>query len=109
MSVEIGGGTRVQRSTKTFTYVLTPGAVGEFEISVEVQVDDGPWQEAQLGRVASVDTWVQWRLDWDATPGEHRLAVRVTDATGRPQPVGPADPFPDGAEGYHEIRVTVSQ
>jgi hypothetical protein len=33
----------------------------------------------------------------------------VTDTTGRPQAVGPADPFPDGAEGYHEIRVTVSQ
>ena len=52
--------------------------------------------------------WRQWTYAWDATPGEHRLAVRVTDARGRPQPVGPAEPFPDGAEGYHEVRVTVA-
>lgn len=38
-SIQIGGGSRVQRSTKTFTYVLSPREAGEFEIGVEVEVD----------------------------------------------------------------------
>ncbi|MHA6523171.1 molybdopterin-dependent oxidoreductase [Tessaracoccus sp. G1721] len=76
---------------------------------IEVSIDEGPWRVATAGPDAGIDMWRQWSHAWDATPGEHRLAVRVTDATGRPQAVGPADPFPDGAEGYHEIRVTVSQ
>ena len=76
---------------------------------IEVSIDEGPWRIATEGPDAGIDMWRQWSHTWDATPGEHRLAVRVTDATGRPQAVGPADPFPDGAEGYHEIRVTVSQ
>src|SRR5690606_1425235 len=29
---------------------------------VEVQVDDGEWREAELGRTASDDTWVQWHV-----------------------------------------------
>jgi hypothetical protein len=39
MSVQIGGGGRVQRSTKTFTYALSPRKPGEFVIGVEVEVD----------------------------------------------------------------------
>lgn len=38
-SIQIGGGARVQRSTKTFTYVLSPRKAGEFQIGVEVEVD----------------------------------------------------------------------
>ncbi len=41
---------------------------------VEVQIDDGPWQTAELGRVPSDNTWVQWRLVWDATAGRSRRA-----------------------------------
>ena len=36
---------------------------------VEVRVDDGPWQEAELAPTVSVDTWVQWSWRWDATAG----------------------------------------
>lgn len=39
MSVSIGGGRRVSRSTKTFTYVLSPRKAGEFVIDVAVEVD----------------------------------------------------------------------
>lgn len=39
-SIEIGGGRRVRRSTKTFTYVLSPRKAGEFEIDIEVEVGD---------------------------------------------------------------------
>lgn len=38
-SIEIGGGRRVRRSTKTFTYLLSPRKAGEYSIGVEVEVD----------------------------------------------------------------------
>jgi DMSO/TMAO reductase YedYZ molybdopterin-dependent catalytic subunit len=75
---------------------------------VEVQVDGAPWQEARLGAEASIDTWRQWVLPWDATPGRHTLAVRATDGTGTPQTRVETPPAPDGATGWHTITVDVS-
>jgi DMSO/TMAO reductase YedYZ molybdopterin-dependent catalytic subunit len=75
---------------------------------VEVRVDDGPWQRAELGRVASADTWVQWRLRWDATPGDHTIEVRATDGDGHVQTARRSRPDPDGATGHHTIEVSVS-
>lgn len=75
---------------------------------VQLRVDRGPWQEARLASVPNVDTWVQWVWEWDATPGEHELQVRATDATGVPQTAKRADVVPDGATGYHTLSVTVA-
>jgi DMSO/TMAO reductase YedYZ molybdopterin-dependent catalytic subunit len=74
---------------------------------VEVRVDDGRWEEAELASVPSADTWVQWRWEWDAKPGEHRLQVRATDKTGYSQTSERADVVPDGATGYHGVDITV--
>jgi len=73
---------------------------------VEVQVDDGEWQLATLGADVSDDAWRQWMLEWDATPGMHLIKVRATDKTGETQTEASAPPAPDGATGYHTIRVT---
>ena len=75
---------------------------------VEVQVDDGPWQAARLGTVPSEDSWVQWVLEWDAQPGDHVVTVRATDGAGRLQPEEPADPAPNGAQGWHGRRFRVT-
>ena len=40
---------------------------------VEVQIDGGAWQAAQLGPDAGIDYWRQWYLPWDATTGQHTL------------------------------------
>ena len=53
--------------------------------AVEVRVDRGPWQEAQLAAVPDIDTWRQWVWMWDAAPGNHLLEARATDATGYTQ------------------------
>jgi DMSO/TMAO reductase YedYZ molybdopterin-dependent catalytic subunit len=76
---------------------------------VEVKIDDGEWVECELAGVPSDDTWRQWRYVWpEPTDGEHRVVARAYDADGQPQPVGPAAPAPDGAEGYHAVRFDVT-
>jgi DMSO/TMAO reductase YedYZ molybdopterin-dependent catalytic subunit len=69
--------------------------------AVEVQVDSDAWQRAELGDVASADTWVQWRLPVELAPGAHTVAVRAYDGTGAMQTDVPRPPEPDGATGYH--------
>jgi DMSO/TMAO reductase YedYZ molybdopterin-dependent catalytic subunit len=52
---------------------------------VEIQIDDAPWQAAQLRAPLSELTWVIWRYDWPFSEGIHRLAVRAYDGQGRLQ------------------------
>jgi DMSO/TMAO reductase YedYZ molybdopterin-dependent catalytic subunit len=75
---------------------------------VEVQVDDGPWRPAELAPAAGTDTWRQWLYRWSATPGSHTLRARATDGTGAVQTDKRADPFPNGASGWHTVSVTVT-
>lgn len=75
---------------------------------VEVSVDDGPWQEADLAEPLSAVTWRQWRWRWDATAGRHRLRVRATDGEGAVQTAERSRPAPDGATGYHTVDVEVA-
>jgi DMSO/TMAO reductase YedYZ molybdopterin-dependent catalytic subunit len=76
---------------------------------VEVQVDQGPWNEATLAGALSADTWRQWVYHWAATPGVHRLRVRATDGTGVLQDGRDQPPQPGGATGYHTVFVTVAR
>ncbi len=75
---------------------------------VEVQVDDGPWLPADLGPELAADTWRQWTLAWDATPGEHVLRVRASDGAGEVQDAVDRPPPPNGATGLHRISVGVA-
>ena len=56
--------------------------------SVEVKVDEGPWQPATLDPATSSKySWKLFTYNWDgATPGPHTLVSRVTDVTGKTQP-----------------------
>lgn len=76
---------------------------------VEVQVDDGEWQEAQLRAPLTNDlenykTWRLWRFDWPFVEGAHTFTVRMYEADGTPQIEQPAGVRPDGATGYHRWR-----
>ncbi|MEV7443896.1 molybdopterin-dependent oxidoreductase [Streptomyces sp. NPDC091204] len=75
---------------------------------VEVRVDDGPWQDADLAARDTDDTWRHWSHRWQATPGGHTLAVRATDGTGAVQTEQRARTVPDGASGWHSVFVTVT-
>jgi DMSO/TMAO reductase YedYZ molybdopterin-dependent catalytic subunit len=75
--------------------------------AVEVQVDNGPWQEATLAAVPDIDCWRQWVWYWDATPGRHVIQARATDATGYTQTAVQVPPEPNAATGYPSVTVTV--
>ncbi|GAA5155427.1 hypothetical protein GCM10023321_28760 [Pseudonocardia eucalypti] len=70
---------------------------------VEVRVDRGPWQPAELATDVSRDTWRMWRATLDVPPGPHLLQARAADATGVWQTEIRASPVPDGASGYPEV------
>ena len=101
-----GAGRRVSRGT-----VLVAGvawAQHRGVSTVEVRADDGPWQQATLAAVPSIDTWRQWSWPWEASPGRHRLQVRATDNAGDVQAGQQHKPLPDGATGWHTISVNVA-
>jgi hypothetical protein len=75
--------------------------------AVEVRIDDGPWQPAQLGAAYSNDAWRLWSFTWDATPGPHAITVRATDNTGAVQTEEQAGVIPDGATGWHTVSFDV--
>lgn len=70
---------------------------------VEYSLDNGPWQEARLGRVPNDDTWVQWSGGISVDPGSHDLRVRATDREGTTQTENIAPVVPDGATGWHTV------
>jgi sulfane dehydrogenase subunit SoxC len=56
--------------------------------SVELAVD-GEWRAAEVEPPRERFAWQRWHAGWDATPGEHELACRATDANGEGQPLEP--------------------
>jgi DMSO/TMAO reductase YedYZ molybdopterin-dependent catalytic subunit len=75
--------------------------------AVEVGID-GTWHEARLAGQDTIDTWRQWYYAWDAAGGRHTIQVRATDKTGHTQTAVAHRTEPDGATGYHTIRVGVT-
>jgi DMSO/TMAO reductase YedYZ molybdopterin-dependent catalytic subunit len=75
--VESGGSHRVQG------FVLNDGTPIR---SVEIKIDDGPWQRAELNPRSTKYAWKLFNFNWDnATAGEHTLVSRVTDINGNVQ------------------------
>ena len=55
--------------------------------SVEVKIDEGPWQKATLDPGNTAYSWKLFTYKWEgATPGPHTIVSRVTDADGAIQP-----------------------
>ena len=75
---------------------------------VEVRVNRGAWQEAKLAPGISVDTWYQWKCGIELSPGQYEVQVRATDLDGEPQAEERRAVAPDGATGFHTIRVDVN-
>jgi DMSO/TMAO reductase YedYZ molybdopterin-dependent catalytic subunit len=76
--------------------------------AVEVQVDGGSWERADLGEVPSVDPWVQWAVTLDVPEGDHEVRVRAIGKDGETQTSVVARPDPDGSTGLHTIEISAS-
>ncbi len=74
---------------------------------VEVRLDRGEWQPAELSTEVNVDTWRMFRLRGRWEPGNHVVEVRATDKRGYTQTADRAAPIPDGASGWHSVQFTV--
>jgi sulfite oxidase len=74
---------------------------------VEVRVDGGPWQEAQLRSPLSETTWVFWRYEWPFEAGEHTFEVRCAEGDGTPQIEERRTNRPSGATGIHSQEATL--
>lgn len=77
--------TAEQGAHKVLGFVLNDGTPLR---SVEVKVDDGPWQPAMMdGSTTGKYSWKLFTYMWrGATPGEHTLVSRATDVNGVVQP-----------------------
>jgi DMSO/TMAO reductase YedYZ molybdopterin-dependent catalytic subunit len=74
---------------------------------VEYSSDGGmTWQEARLKPALSPYAWTLWLgMSVLAAEGTYLLAVRATDGRGNLQEERVTEPLPDGASGYHKLRV----
>ena len=78
--------TAVDGAHNIFGVVLNDGTPID---SVEVKIDDGPWQAATLDPETMREKygWKFFNYRWEgATPGEHTVVSRVTDVNGNVQP-----------------------
>lgn len=75
--------------------------------SVEVRVDEGPWQAATLADSMGVACWRLWSWNWPARVGKHRLEVRMIDANGDVQSSEYRSPGPGPSSGYDQVTVDV--
>jgi DMSO/TMAO reductase YedYZ molybdopterin-dependent catalytic subunit len=55
--------------------------IAEVELGV-----DGRWTPARLDPPLGEYSWRGWSATWDASPGDHELSCRATDAAGNVQP-----------------------
>lgn len=77
-------------------------------VAVDVRIDGGTWQAAELREPISDRTWTLWRYNWLFEEGDHTVEVRAYEAA----PEGQSDPIlqptqtrgtrPDGATGIDE-------
>jgi hypothetical protein len=93
----------VERDSSTFVPVGGIAYAGARGIShVEVKINDGPWENAQLRMPLSETTWVIWRYEWPFREGSHVIAVRCVDGRGQPQIEETRGSRPGGATGIYD-------
>jgi hypothetical protein len=73
-----------------------------------VSLDQGEsWQDAELKPALNGLSWTLWAYAWPADSGQVEVWVRATDGNGEVQTEQVSRPLPDGATGYHKLRVRV--
>ena len=95
------------------TIAGTAWAQGRGISRVEVRVDSGDWQPAELATEVNPNTWRMFRLTTPLPAGQHTVACRAYDGQGvmqaeqRLRLINPG-PVPDGSTGWHSILFTAA-
>jgi hypothetical protein len=78
---------------------------------VEYSTDGGKsWTAADFKVPLSQLTWVLWSTPWTpGAEGAYELRVRATDGSGTLQDPKDSPSYPNGAAGYHTIRISVAK
>lgn len=76
--------------------------------AVEVALDGGDWQPAEVSHPPTDDTWVQWVAAVKVDPGDHTVRVRATDKNGLVQTGVQREVVPNGATGWHSVDFTAT-
>jgi DMSO/TMAO reductase YedYZ molybdopterin-dependent catalytic subunit len=75
--------TRSEDGHNIMGFVLNDGTALR---SVEIKIDNGPWQRAEIDPDSTQYSWKLFNLRWpNASPGEHTIVSRVTDVNGEVQ------------------------
>jgi DMSO/TMAO reductase YedYZ molybdopterin-dependent catalytic subunit len=76
---------------------------------VEVSIDGGTtWRQARIDYPGTQLSWALWTYDWSgAAPGEYVLVVRATDGDGELQSSVERGTVPEGATGYHRVKLKI--
>ena len=97
-----------RRGGRTFVPVGGIADAGSRGISkVEVQVDGGPWEPAELRQPLSELTWVIWRYEWPWQEGAHTFGVRAYDGRGVLQTSESNPTYPAGATGIDTMQADI--
>ena len=77
--------------------------------SVEVSMDGGQnWIVAEDQEALSEGAWSPWYLEWIPPDiGVYEIVVRTVDGNGIPQIQEKTGASPDGATGYHRVKINV--
>ncbi len=95
----------IQRGDTTFVPIGGIAYAGARGISqVEVRVNDGEWEAAQIRTPLSETTWVVWRYEWPFRAGDHIVSVRCMDRNGQLQVEESRNSRPSGATGIYDMR-----
>jgi DMSO/TMAO reductase YedYZ molybdopterin-dependent catalytic subunit len=102
-----------QLSGPQVTVAGTAWAQGRGISRVELRVDGGEWQPAELGAEVNRNTWRMFKLTMALPPGQHTVTSRAYDgedvmqAEERLRLINPG-PVPDGSTGWQSMIFTVA-
>ena len=71
--------------------------------AVEVALDGGDWQPAEISHPPTDDAWVQWVATLSLDAGDHLLRVRATDRNGLVQTGVERGVLPNGSTGWDTV------
>ena len=95
------------------TVAGTAWAQGRGISRVELRVDQGDWQPAELATEVNRNTWRMFKLTTNLPPGQHTVTSRAFDGDGvmqaeeRLRLINPG-PVPDGSTGWQSMIFTVA-